>query len=375
MGNEKKFILGQYFTKPQIVNRLVELLLSYKDYKHGIKILEPSFGTGNFIEALKTKGFTSISGCEIDPQLTANSSDFFDLSLGEKFDLVIGNPPFTKYNVKESYYHAEKYVGRKVSPQEYLTTTLIKRGRTQVENAFVLKSIKHVKDQESSIGFVLPISFFIKGKNTEIKEEIVRNFSTVIVYQNDKKWFDEQIPCCFTIFTNIKQFEGKAILLYENEENVEEILDIQSLLNEELIPRSFLFKKQTVREGTPLSNYLVETPIRFKKSFTENNVSGSNILERNSIPAGKNVPDYCLAVVRVGNGSVGKAGLINIKEDVLNDMLYVFAFKEEYQNNKQVKEKICSLVNQNIEYIRNITFRVGSKSIKKRDILDLMVKF
>lgn len=373
MGDEKKFILGQYFTKPQVVNRLVELLLSYKDYKHSIKILEPSFGTGNFVEALKTKGFISISGCEIDPQLTAKPCDFFDLSLEEKFDLIIGNPPFTKYNVKESYYYTEKCEGSKVSPQEYLTPTLIKRGRTQVENAFILKSIKHLKDQDSSIGFVLPISFFIKGKNTEIKKEILRNFSTIIVYQNDKQWFDEQIPCCFAIFTNIKQFKGKTLLLYENEENVEEMLDIQSLLNEELIPRSFLFKKQTVQTGTSLSNYLVEKPIKFRKSFTENNVSGSNILERNRIPEDKNVSDYYLAVVRVGNGSVGKAGLINIKEDILNDMFYVFAFKSEYQNNKQIKEDICLLINKNIEYFRNITFRVGSKSIKKTDLLDFRV--
>jgi len=109
MEKEKKFIWGQYFTKRIIVDALIELLLKYKPLKKEIKILEPSSGTGNFINALKDKGFENISSCEIDPKLTKNPCDFFILPIKEKFDLIVGNPPFTKYNVKNSYYYPEKY--------------------------------------------------------------------------------------------------------------------------------------------------------------------------------------------------------------------------------------------------------------------------
>ena len=51
----KQEILGQYFTKIEIVQRLLDLLFSYKKYEKEIKILEPSFGTGNFIKGLKEK--------------------------------------------------------------------------------------------------------------------------------------------------------------------------------------------------------------------------------------------------------------------------------------------------------------------------------
>jgi len=374
MEKEKKFVLGQYFTRRNIVEKVLDLLFKYRLYKKEIRILEPSSGTKNFVKGLKDRGFKNITDCEIDSDLTNNPCDFFLYPLEEKFNLIIGNPPFTKYNVKNSYYHPEDYKDKEIKPEEYLPKPLIKKAKIKIENVFILKSIKHLEDKNSSIAFVLPISFFIAKKNKEIKKEILNNFSTIIIYQNDKNWFDEPIPCCFAIFTNIPEHHNKIILLYEDNENVKEELGIQELLTEELIPQSFLYKKNNKQEGTPLSKFLSEKTARYNKNYKDNNVSGANILERQKIPYNKNVADYLLAVVRVGNVSVGKTGLINKREDVLNDMFFVFEFKEEFNKNKELKEKICKLINQNQEHFKNSTIRVGSKSIKKSDILDFRIK-
>lgn len=373
MIKNKKFILGQYFTRKEIVEKVINLILKYKKYDKKITILEPSFGTGNFIEVLKKKGFNNIDGCEIDPEFTRNPCDFFTFSLDKKYDLVIGNPPFTKYNIEESYYYPKKYFLSAVHPAKYLTKKLLKKKKIQIENAFILKSIKHLKDENSSIGFVLPISFFIKGKNKEIKKEIINRFSTIIIYQNDRKWVDEPIPCCFAIFTNVETLKNKVVLLYEDGGEVEEILEKSTLLTEELIPKSFLYKKNNNRTGTPLSEFLEDKRVKYKRSYKENNISGANILEKTIIPTGENVSDYCLAVVRVGNSSVGRCGLINIKKDILNDMFYVFKFKEKYNQNRELKEKICRLINKDQDHFKNLTFRVGSKSIKKSDILNFKI--
>lgn len=375
MEKEKKFVWGQYFTRRNIVERVLDLLLKYKKYSKDIKILEPSSGTKNFIRGLKDRGFKNIVDCEIDPNLTNNPCDFFLYSLKEKFDLIIGNPPFTKYNVKNSYYYSKNYGDKEIKPEEYLIKTLTKKPKIQMENVFILKSIKHLKDENSSIAFVLPISFFIAKKNKEIKKEIIDTFSTVIIYQNDKNWFDEPIPCCFVIFTNLQEYKDKIILLYEDNKNVKEELNKQELLTEELIPQSFLYKKNNKQEGTPVSKFLSDKRVQYNRSYTENNVSGANILEkeRQTIPKDKEIPNYCLAVVRVGNVSVGRAGLINKEEDVLNDMFFVFEFKEEYNKDKELKEKICRLINENQEYFKNSTVRVGSKSIKKLDILNFKI--
>ena len=371
MKKQKKFILGQYFTKKEIVDRLIQLVFFYKkEYEKEIKILEPSAGTRNFVKSLKEEGFENISECEIDPELTQKPSDFLLFPIKEKFDLIIGNPPFTKYNVKESYYYPGKYINKEVKPSEYIAKKLLKKEKTQIENAFILKSIQHLKDEKSSIGFVLPISFFIKGKNTEIKRVLQEKFSTIIIYQNDKNWFEEPIPCCFAVFTNLDKYKDKVILLYEDGVSIEEILDKSQLTSQELIPKSYLYKKNKNNNGVPLSNFLSEGKAKYRRSFTENNISGANITQRIKVPENKEIENYCLAVVRVGNSSVGKAGLINIKEDILNDMFYVFQFKEIFNKNKEFKEKITKIINENQQHFRNSTIRVGSKSIKKDDLLE-----
>lgn len=370
MENEKRFVLGQYFTKKEIVDRVIKLLLKYKPYTQDINVLEPSAGTRNFIKGLKENGFNNIKECEIDKELTDNPCDFFLYPIEEKFDLIIGNPPFTKYNLKNSYYYPERYKDN----HKYLTKALQKKNKIQIENAFILKSLQHLKNINSSIAFVLPISFFIAKKNKEIKKEIMKRFSTIIIYQNDKNWFDISIPCCFALFTDIEKYEDKIILLYEDGGEVEEILDKSKLLTDELIPKSFLYKKSNIPEGTPLSEFLSEKRIKYKRSYEENNVSGANILERKEIPLNENISDYALAVVRVGNVSVGKTGLINIEKDTLNDMFFVFGFREEYNKDRELKEKICKLINENQEHFKKSTIRVGSKSIKKSDVLNFRIK-
>jgi len=372
----KKEILGQYFTKTEIVEKLLDLLFTYKKYSKNISILEPSFGTGNFINVLKNKGYKKITGYEIDGELTSNPADFFETSLDDKFDLIVGNPPFTKYNLKDSYYYASKYKKSKISSELYLDSSDIKKDKQKIENIFILKSLKQLKNYDSSIGFVLPISFFIKNKNSFVKNKLREVFSTVVIYQNDKIWFDRNIPCCFALFSNTIEFKNKIIVIYENGKKNEDVFDISNI-NQELIPEVIFHKNHGFinnEKGIPLRDYFSINNIKAKKSFKDNNVSAKNILEKNKIPQGANVSDYKIAVVRVGNSSVGKCGLINIKSDILNDMFFIFDFKDGYNKNKEIKEKICQNINSKIDYFRNITCRVGSKSIKKENIYDFKVE-
>lgn len=371
----KQEILGQYFTKIEIVRNLVNLVLKYGRCENTAKILEPSFGTGNFIKALKEKNFQNIDGCEIDSDLTNNPSDFFEMSLDKKYDLIIGNPPFSKYNLKESYFDISEHLRSNIPPSDYLTNKELKRDKEKIENIFLLKSLKHLKGRESSISFVLPISFFIKNRNKNIKEELLKYFSSVVIYQNDKIWFDKNIPCCFVIFINSEDLKNKIVLIYENGKKNEEVFDIKNI-HEELIPEVIFHKNNGYiknDKGIPLSEFFEAKNVKVKKSFKENNVSAKNILEKNKIPENKPIENYKIAVVRVGNSSVGKCGLVNEVEDILNDMFYVFDVKEQYVKNKQVKENICQQINSNMDYFRNITCRVGSKSIKREDVFNFKV--
>lgn len=373
-GNKEK-ILGQFFTKESIIEKLLDILFEYKHYKNNIEILEPSFGTGNFIKVLNRRGFYNIDGCEIDKSLADKEEDFFNYPIEKKFDLIIGNPPFTKYNIKESYYYPKKYLSSIISPHKYLPNKILKREKEKIENVFILKSVKHLNGKDSTIAFILPISFFIRNKNKAIKREILNHFSTIIIYQNREVWFNYNIPCCFAILTNTLDYKNKIILLYENEHKHREIIDIANFF-EEIIPEVFYNKKYGLtnnHKGILLKEYLSTEKIKYSKSYETNNISAKNILGRTRIPIDKNIDDYKLAVVRVGNASVGKCGLINIKEDILNDMFFIFDFAKQYRNNRNIKERICTLINSNPDYFRNITCRVGSKSIKKEDIYNFKV--
>ena len=123
----KQEILGQYFTKIEIVRRLLALLFEYKKNNKKIKILEPSFGTGNFIKGLNERNYLNIDGCEIDNDLTKSPRDFFEMPLTKKYDLLIGNPPFSKYNLKESYYSLKNYIKSETWPFLYLTKKELKK--------------------------------------------------------------------------------------------------------------------------------------------------------------------------------------------------------------------------------------------------------
>jgi hypothetical protein len=371
----KQEILGQYFTKIEIVRDLVKLILSYKHYKNNINILEPSFGTGNFIKVLREKKFSNIDGCEIDEEFTKTPLDFFNMSFDKKYDLIIGNPPFSKYNLKESYFNIKEQLKSNALSFGFLTKNELKKDKEKIENIFLLKSLKHLQGGDSSIGFVLPISFFIKNRNKSVKDELLKYFSTIIVYQNNKVWFDKNVPCCFAIFTNSDELKNKIVLIYENGKKNEEVFDIKNI-HEELIPQVIFYKNNGYiknDKGTPLLEFFGTKKVNVKKSYKENNISAKNILEKSVIPENKIIENYKIAVVRVGNSSVGKCGLINEKEDILNDMFYVFDVKEQYVKNKQIKESICRQINKNIDYFRNITCRVGSKSIKREDVFNFKV--
>jgi hypothetical protein len=178
------------------------------------------------------------------------------------------------------------------------------------------------------------------------------------------------------MFTNTSDFKNKIILYYENKAKYREIIDIDNIFDE-IIPEVFYNKKHGLtnnHNGNLLKGYLSQEIVKYLKSYKDNNVSGKNILAKNKIPLHENVEDYKLAVVRVGNASVGKCGLINIKKDILNDMFFVFDLAKKYIKNKKIKEKICELINKNPDYFRNITCRVGSKSIKKEDIYNFKVE-
>ena len=83
--------LGQVFTPQCVVSQMLSLRKNYGS------VLEPSSGEGIFL-----RNIPNCVGIEIDPKLCtlhdSINTDFFDYCVKNKFDTIIGNPPYVRYN-------------------------------------------------------------------------------------------------------------------------------------------------------------------------------------------------------------------------------------------------------------------------------------
>lgn len=98
--------LGQYFTTDKSLKKLVSKLVSNKTGR----ILEPSFGRGDLIEAVSPtdrhidgfeidnniKILTNISSFNKNSTIHLYHADFSTKKITNKYDIIIGNPPYVK---------------------------------------------------------------------------------------------------------------------------------------------------------------------------------------------------------------------------------------------------------------------------------------
>ena len=119
-------LIGQVFTPNYIAEFMVKNSLKFinnfnKSYKE-ITVLEPSAGEGVFLKYLIQNNFKNITAYEIDdnlkdsllkkyPEVNFRFINVLSSDLNEKFDLIIGNPPYLgqNYNAKIFQDYVRKY--------------------------------------------------------------------------------------------------------------------------------------------------------------------------------------------------------------------------------------------------------------------------
>ncbi len=188
--------LGQYFTPKFLAEFMVQLL----DKKDPIRILEPSAGTGIFLEALE-KFYTNIVAIEIDDTLPSQATtpiqhqNFFDYPVHEKFDVIIGNPPYVRWRNQ---------------PQE-IRSDIIQRkfwnnrinALADILQAFIFKSIDHLKDGGELL-FLTPKFWLQTLHAANLRKFILeQGYIDLIIDFNEKKIFSS-VSSNLIIFKFIK---------------------------------------------------------------------------------------------------------------------------------------------------------------------------
>lgn len=172
---------GQVFTPLHIVKNMIKLI------QNNGRFLEPSCGDGVFLEALeKFKG--EKIGIELDSKLIKNNMlniDFFSYPLSEKFDTIIGNPPYVRYQDIES------------STKNLLQNfNHIFDSRSNLYLFFIYKCILHLNNGGELV-FITPRDFLKSTSSVRLNEFIFSQGSiTDFIDLGDKKIFESAQPNC-----------------------------------------------------------------------------------------------------------------------------------------------------------------------------------
>jgi Predicted O-methyltransferase len=138
-------------TPKEVANLMVKLSTIPKD---GL-ILDSGCGDGVFLEELRREGYKNCLGIEIDEELykvcvsknlNVILGDFLTYGFKEKFDLIIGNPPYAHFN------QLPKQVADNVK-------RIIKTAEGDIYYAFIIKAINLLKENGELI-YIVPYHFF-----------------------------------------------------------------------------------------------------------------------------------------------------------------------------------------------------------------------
>ncbi|WP_304371230.1 N-6 DNA methylase [uncultured Helicobacter sp.] len=176
--------LGQVFTPPHIVSALLALIQSTQKLSNP-RFLEPSCGNGAFFQNLPKNKV----GIEIDSGVVCDKAilqeDFFAYSTNEKFDCIIGNPPYVRYQ--------DIAISTKALLKSY---SKLFDSRSNLYLFFIYKCILHLKEGGELI-FITPRDFLKSTSSVRLNEFLFHQGSiTHFIDLGDKKIFDNAQPNC-----------------------------------------------------------------------------------------------------------------------------------------------------------------------------------
>lgn len=176
LGEEKqdsKAVLSAFYTPTKVVNKMWDIVNKYLTGVTGkIDVLEPSAGTGRFMENHPEYNYDAIEIDKTSARINrilhpeANIIEgafqklFFDKETGrlrqkmyngKKYDVVIGNPPYMKYDSEQWWGEGDKH--------------------TRYEEYFIDRGLDTLKDG-GIMAFIVPSSFMRKWNNSEVKAKI-----------------------------------------------------------------------------------------------------------------------------------------------------------------------------------------------------------
>ena len=154
---------GLFPTEKKVVDSVLSKLnIGKEDF-----VLEPSFGTGEFLIPLSFLS-DNVYGVEFDKDIYNNfgncyNDDFLTWETNLKFDFIIGNPPFFETNKYKELFSSISY------------------GRNNIYSFFIKKSIDLLKEG-GTLAFITPRTINTGKYFYKVREYIIQNTDIIDLY-------------------------------------------------------------------------------------------------------------------------------------------------------------------------------------------------
>ena len=244
MNNQKK--IGSYYTPKNLADFMVDYCLSQLNMQI-INVLEPSVGDGMFVSSINDSNLTNYLDAinltivereekELNKannrniadniNLVSNCADYLDFQLIDenKYNLIIGNPPYVKKNYLT-------YEQKELCKNLHVDSGLSNKSIHNIWTSFLISAVNKL-DENGIIAFVLPLELLQVTFAEEIREFLKNELERVEVFTFNELQFQEckgqdtvilfgykeheENGVYYTTIDSIEDLENNNFTLYQN---------------------------------------------------------------------------------------------------------------------------------------------------------------